>query len=96
MVKTLTSIIGDLLPQFNGNKQQVSGPTLNDFAKLCRWVLEQPDFPGVVWQLKLCLITYLKDNVVFLLQSKEMCEMLRDCIFGNLNTEDMIRKPASI
>jgi hypothetical protein len=95
MVKTMTSIIGDCLPHFNGNKQQVSGPTLNDFAKFCRWVLDQPDFPVIVWQLKLHLVTYLKENVVFLLQSKEMCEMLRDCIFGNLDTEDMIRKPAS-
>lgn len=95
VVKTLTVIIGDCLPHFNGSNQQVSGPTLADFAKIYRWVLAQPDFPGLVWQLKLHLITYLKENVVFLLQSKEMCEMLRDCIFGGLDNEDRVREPAS-
>ncbi|KAH0394116.1 hypothetical protein KCU89_g11698, partial [Aureobasidium melanogenum] len=63
-----------------------------DFAKLCRWVFDQPDFPGLVWQLKLYLIEYLKEHIVFLLQSKEMYEMLCDCIFGVLNSEDMVRE----
>ncbi|KAG9560721.1 hypothetical protein KCU71_g6200, partial [Aureobasidium melanogenum] len=92
VVKALTAIMGDCLPQFNGNKQQVSGPFLTDFAKLCRWVFDQPDFPGLVWQLKLYLIEYLKAHITFLLQSKEMFEMLRDCIFGGLNCEDMVRE----
>ncbi|KAI4723282.1 hypothetical protein E4T48_00358 [Aureobasidium sp. EXF-10727] len=85
VVKALTAIMGDCLPRFNGTQQQISGPTLTDFAKICRWVFDQTDFPGLVWQLKLYLIKYLKENVAFLLSSKEMCEMLRDCIFSGLN-----------
>ena len=96
VVKILTAIMGDCLPQFNGSNQQVSGPTLSDFAKICRWVLDQPDFPGLVWQLKLYLIGYLKENIVFLLRSLEMREMLRDCIFGFLDNEDKVPEPASV
>jgi hypothetical protein len=88
VVKTLTAIMGDCLPQFNGKSQQVSGPTLTDFARFCRWVLDQPDFPGLVWQLKLYLIDYLKEHVIIMTHSKPMSEMLRENILKNLYSED--------
>jgi hypothetical protein len=88
VVKTLTAIMGDCLPQFNGKNQQVSGPTLTDFARFCHWVLDQPDFPGLVWQLKLFLLDYLKEHVIIMTQSEPMREMFRDHIFKKPDTAD--------
>ncbi|KAI5209135.1 hypothetical protein E4T39_01030 [Aureobasidium subglaciale] len=98
VIKALTSIIDDCLPKFNENdglRQQISGPTLVDFARVCRWVFDQPEFPGLVWKLQLHLISYLKENVTSLVQSREMCEMLRECIFVRLDKEDLKHQPAS-
>ncbi|THW71211.1 hypothetical protein D6D19_07389 [Aureobasidium pullulans] len=98
VVKAMTEVIGDCLPKFNnssGGKQQVSGPALTDFAVVSRWIFDQPQFPGLVWDLQLYLIEYLKENVTCLLQCKEMCAMLRDCIFDGLNKEDVALQTAS-
>ncbi|THX79412.1 hypothetical protein D6D05_04967 [Aureobasidium pullulans] len=98
VVKAMTEVIGDCLPKFNnssGGKQQVSGPALIDFAVVSRWIFDQPQFPGLVWDLQLYLIEYLKENVTSLLQCKEMCAMLRDCIFDGLNKEDVALQTAS-
>jgi hypothetical protein len=92
VVKTLTAIMGDCLPQFNGKNQQVSGPTLTDFARFCRWVLDQPDFPGLIWQLKLFLLDYLKEHVIIMTQSKPMREMFHENIVEKLYTEDTENK----
>ncbi|KAI5276135.1 hypothetical protein E4T47_00950 [Aureobasidium subglaciale] len=98
VINALTSIIDDCLPKFNENdglRQQISGPTLVDFARVCRWVFGQPEFPGLVWKLQLHLVSYLKENVTSLVQSREMCEMLRECIFKELDKEDLKQQSAS-
>jgi hypothetical protein len=97
-IKAMTNIFGDCLPQFNNHKdsQQVSGPELKDFAQVCRWVFAQPEFPDIVWELALYLLDYLKKNVVKMVKSKEMCDMLRDCIFEKIRDQHPVRPVARV
>lgn len=82
VVQAMTNIIGDRLPRFDRHGNQVSGLPLADLARVCRWVFTQLDFLDLEWKLKEYFAKYLQEDAECLIRSKEMCDMLNDCIFG--------------